>query len=149
MIKDLTGSKDDTILEIMRLINENALGVCFIVDKEGVYEGVVTDGDIRRAILNKAKLDSPVNSIVKRNSIFGKIDDSSEVLIKKINDSHGENSDIEISIDGGMNETTISEVKELGADAFVVCSVIARSNNAKDKIKELKNIWSNDTNQEL
>ena len=71
------------------------------------------------------------------------------ITSNKIRELRQFSSDIEISIDGGMNETTISEVKELGADAFVVCSVIARSNNAKDKIKELKNIWSNDTNQEL
>ena len=60
--------------------------------------------------------------------------------IKKLRDYC---SNIEISIDGGMNETTIKNVKELGADAFVVCSVIAKSNNVKDKIEELKNIWSN------
>tara|TARA_B100001059_G_C17632272_1_gene475056 strand:- start:163 stop:801 length:639 start_codon:yes stop_codon:yes gene_type:complete len=62
---------------------------------------------------------------------------------KKISDLREFSPDIEISIDGGMNETTISHVKELGANAFVVCSVIAKSNNVQEKIKELQSIWNN------
>lgn len=45
---------------------------------------------------------------------------------------------IEIVIDGGMNENTIREVKTLGADAYVVCSVIVKSKDTSLKIKELK-----------
>ena len=46
--------------------------------------------------------------------------------------------EIEIVIDGGMNENTIREVKTVGADAYVVCSVIAKSTDIFSKIKELK-----------
>ena len=46
---------------------------------------------------------------------------------------------IEIVIDGGMNENTIREVRTLGADAYVVCSVIVKSNDIVSKIKQLKN----------
>lgn len=46
--------------------------------------------------------------------------------------------EIEIAIDGGMNEHTIREVKTLGANSFIVCSVIVKSLNIISKIKELK-----------
>ena len=52
-------------------------------------------------------------------------------------------SDIEIVVDGGMNEDTIGEVKKLGANAFVVCSVIAKSKDVRAKILELQGIWNN------
>ena len=46
--------------------------------------------------------------------------------------------EIEIVVDGGMNEDTIREVKTLGANAYVVCSVIVKSKDLFSKIKELK-----------
>ena len=98
MIKELTGNLDETILEIMRTINKNALGVCFIVNQDGIFDGVVTDGDIRRAILSHKELTSPINDIVNRNCIYGYIDDSSEILVNKINETFGRNSDTQISI---------------------------------------------------
>jgi len=51
--------------------------------------------------------------------------------------------DIEIVVDGGMNEQTIDEVRILGANAFVVCSVIAKSKDIEGKIEELHGIWNN------
>ena len=47
--------------------------------------------------------------------------------------------EIEIVIDGGMNENTIREVRTLGADAYIVCSVIVKSEDIVSKITELKN----------
>ena len=38
-----------------------------------------------------------------------------------------------------MNENTIREVKTLGANSFIVCSVIVKSVDIISKIKELKN----------
>lgn len=51
--------------------------------------------------------------------------------------------DIEIVIDGGMNEHTIREVRTLGADAFIVCSVIVKSEDVVSKINELKDSSNN------
>lgn len=49
---------------------------------------------------------------------------------------------IEIAVDGGMNEETIAKVKSLGADSFVVCSVIAKADDVQGKIDTLKSIWN-------
>jgi len=62
------------------------------------------------------------------------ISDTSSRIIKLRKYSN----DIEIVIDGGMNEHTIREVKTLGADAYIICSVKAKSDDIESKIKELK-----------
>lgn len=46
--------------------------------------------------------------------------------------------EIDIAIDGGMNEETMKEVTSLGADSCVVCSVILKAPEYGVKIKSLK-----------
>lgn len=46
--------------------------------------------------------------------------------------------DIDIAIDGGMNEETMKEVTSLGANSCVVCSVILNAKEYGVKIKSLK-----------
>ena len=87
MINDLICSSGNTLLEVMHIINENAMNICFVVDESNSLEGVVTDGDIRRAILKHVSLDSPIAEILNENFIFGYQDDSNDVLIGKLNDS--------------------------------------------------------------
>ena len=68
----------------MQIINENTKGVCFVVDKFNSLNGVITDGDIRRALLNDVKLDEKIESILSKDFIYGKIDENYDVLISKI-----------------------------------------------------------------
>jgi len=86
MIKNITCPNSNTLLQAMHIINENTLGVCFIIDEFNHLKGVVTDGDIRRAILNNKSLNSPVGTIAKNNFIFGFESDSIDLLISKITD---------------------------------------------------------------
>ncbi len=57
---------------------------------------------------------------------------------QKIIELRGLNPDVEIVIDGGMHEDTIREVMTLGADSCVVCSVIVKNRNPREKVDELK-----------
>ena len=57
MIKNLICDYNSSLLEAMNSINKNAMGVCFAVDKFNSLKGVITDGDIRRALLNDIGLD--------------------------------------------------------------------------------------------
>ena len=59
---------NNTLKDCMLVINEYAKRISFVLD-EGVLVGVVTDGDIRRALLNNSKLDDPVHSIMNREFI--------------------------------------------------------------------------------
>ena len=96
MIEHLICNTNKTLLEAMQLINDNALGVCFVVDKLNSLQGVATDGDIRRAILNQKSLDSPIGEILAKNFVFGHIDEPIDLLISRI--TEGKNDNVKINI---------------------------------------------------
>ena len=76
---------NNTLLEVMQIINENSLGVCFVADDQDVLLGVLTDGDIRRALLANNSLSASASEILSDNFIFGRVGDSSADLIGKFN----------------------------------------------------------------
>ena len=86
MIKDLVCSCNNTLLEAMHIINENTLGVCFVVDELNSLKGVVTDGDIRRALLNNVRLDEKIINILSKEFVYGNIGDNYDNLISKVTD---------------------------------------------------------------
>ncbi|MDA9285258.1 aminotransferase class I/II-fold pyridoxal phosphate-dependent enzyme [Pseudomonadales bacterium] len=49
----------------MKLIDREASGICFVIDGRRLV-GVVTDGDIRRGLLDGKTLDMPVDSVMKK-----------------------------------------------------------------------------------
>lgn len=55
------------ILKAMEIIDQCAIGTVIVVDSEKKLLGIVTDGDVRRGILNKISLDSPVSLIMNHN----------------------------------------------------------------------------------
>jgi len=71
-IESLLVSQQKTILETMAVI-ENApplsgiSGIAIVVDDAQHLMGVVTDGDIRSAILHDLSLDTPIENIMSRN----------------------------------------------------------------------------------
>jgi len=58
-----------SLKETMKVINENGLGIAFIVDEEKCLEGIVTDGDIRRALLRGVSLETPISQVMNKNPI--------------------------------------------------------------------------------
>ena len=60
MIKDFVIEHNKTIKEALILINNNARGIAFVVKNKKLI-GVVTDGDIRRIMLNSQK---PLSAIL-------------------------------------------------------------------------------------
>ncbi len=53
-----------TLQQVMQKIDQNGYGVALVVDSEEVMRGIVTDGDIRRAILAGTSLDIPIRKIM-------------------------------------------------------------------------------------
>ena len=47
--------------DLLHTINQNGMGVVFIVDKNEKLQGALTDGDIRRALLKGIKIDQIIN----------------------------------------------------------------------------------------
>ncbi len=63
-IAEMCISPDSTIRMAMEVINRGALGIVFIIDAQtGRFLGLVTDGDIRRAILKGYNLDTKIESV--------------------------------------------------------------------------------------
>ena len=58
-----------TVVEAMRAMDVSALGIVLMVDGARRLLGTITDGDIRRAILKGAALDSPVQPHIQRQFV--------------------------------------------------------------------------------
>jgi len=65
-ITDYLVSPRDTILRVMESLDRNAHGIALVVDAQGCLIGTVTDGDVRRALLKGAGLDSPIEGYMGR-----------------------------------------------------------------------------------
>jgi len=58
-----------TIGQAIRNLDEIAIKIVLVVNEAGVLEGTVSDGDIRRGLLNGLDLSSPISIIVHRNAL--------------------------------------------------------------------------------
>lgn len=57
-VSRLTISANATILEALRILDEGGASIAFVTDSDGRVLGSLTDGDVRRAILSGASLES-------------------------------------------------------------------------------------------
>ncbi len=62
-------STKHTVRDALAVINAAALRICLVVDEERHLLGVVTDGDIRRAILSNVELTQSVTVVMNRTPI--------------------------------------------------------------------------------
>jgi len=71
-IKELLIREDNTIKEALKQIDFGGKKIVFVVDCNNRLIGSVSDGDIRRAILNNISLDNHVEQIINKNpkSVF-------------------------------------------------------------------------------
>lgn len=56
--------------------------VLFIIDENGILVGTVTDGDIRRGLLNNIEISAPVLNVANQNFKFIKEDEDASEIIK-------------------------------------------------------------------
>jgi UDP-N-acetyl-D-mannosaminuronic acid dehydrogenase len=74
MIEKIFCSKGTTILEVLNLFNKSKdfdlpSGIVFVVDEKNVLLGTVTEGDIRRSVVENGSLDTPVERIMNIDPI--------------------------------------------------------------------------------
>ncbi len=58
------------LMEAMQVIDNSAAGIALVIVDNEKLAGVITDGDIRRALLNGAKLDSKICSYMKKDYLY-------------------------------------------------------------------------------
>lgn len=63
--RDTVVSPDATLSRALQSLDATALQIVLILDNDGRLQGTLTDGDIRRALLRGATLDSPVSAHMK------------------------------------------------------------------------------------
>lgn len=74
---------EKSILDAMKLINDNCKGILLVVNEEKKLLGTITDGDIRRAILSGYQLNTCIIKICNKNCVFS-VEDISVNEIKNI-----------------------------------------------------------------
>lgn len=67
--KKLILSEDCMIQHAMEVLNEVPLGIVMLVDSNDRLIGVATDGDIRRALVKGASINSPLREIMCKNPV--------------------------------------------------------------------------------
>lgn len=62
--KNILVSPDVNIQEVLQVLNKEAMQLVLVVDDEHKLLGTVTDGDVRRALINNVALSAPVHEIM-------------------------------------------------------------------------------------
>ncbi|MBF0323944.1 MAG: nucleotidyltransferase family protein [Alphaproteobacteria bacterium] len=73
-----------TVRDAIRIIDRAGAQICLVVDETERLLGTVTDGDIRRAILNAVSLDAPVAQVMKGKPVTAHPSDSPEGLLERM-----------------------------------------------------------------
>lgn len=84
-VKSAIINEDCLIKDAIKQLNENRLQILIVVDCHNKLIGTVTDGDIRRAILNNISLNEQVTRIMNRTPKFVYIDEeenAEELMVK-------------------------------------------------------------------
>jgi len=73
---------DASIRDAIRNLNEVAIQIVLVTNDQGVLDGTVCDGDVRRGLLKGLDLDSPISSIVFRSPLVVPPGVSHDLVIK-------------------------------------------------------------------
>ena len=80
--KDILLSPGSTIREALKIIDSGTIKIGVVVDENEKLVGTVTDGDIRRGVLNNLSLDDVIDSVIFKTPTVCKIDDSKEKILE-------------------------------------------------------------------
>jgi dTDP-glucose pyrophosphorylase len=72
-----------TIKQAMQIIDRGAMQIAIVVDEQDKLLGTLTDGDIRRGLLNNLAIDDAIESIVSRAPTIASLSDTKEEVLKK------------------------------------------------------------------
>ncbi|MBU1632522.1 MAG: NAD-dependent epimerase/dehydratase family protein [Nanoarchaeota archaeon] len=83
-INEILVNKEDSIKKCMRVIDSGAIRLAVVVDEERRLCGVVTDGNIRRGILDGLGIEETVSKVMNKNPVFAFVNDSKEKVLDLI-----------------------------------------------------------------
>ncbi len=74
-------SENTSIHEAIKVIDEGALQIALVVDNDGLLLGTITDGDIRRGILQGISLEDPSARIMNTSPAVAHMQESREAIL--------------------------------------------------------------------
>jgi dTDP-glucose pyrophosphorylase/CBS domain-containing protein len=80
---DILLNKDATIKEALKVIDKGAMRIAIILDEHKKVIGTLTDGDIRRGLLDGLSFESNISNLYFKEPILANINDSKDVIIQK------------------------------------------------------------------
>lgn len=83
--KNILVSPKATIQEVLKVIDSESLQFSLVVDMDNRLLGTVTDGDIRRALINGVPLSHPISEIMFTNPTVVECSTSKEKLLELMN----------------------------------------------------------------
>ncbi len=86
ILDDFLVSRHATLKDALNAIDKNAKGVCFIVSDEERLEGILTDGDIRRALLGGATMEDGLEKFMNTHPFTMPATSDNEAILKNLND---------------------------------------------------------------
>ena len=78
--------KNSSIFEAVKNLNKSGLRIVLVYSKKNILEGTISDGDIRRALINGYKFESSIKRILKKDPICANKNDHEKfirILMKK------------------------------------------------------------------
>jgi len=86
LIKNIVCTVDSDIFSAWKNINENGKGIIFVVDYSNKIKGLLTDGDIRRYLLNGGNLKTNVIDILSSDFVFAFENEDPTQILRRFND---------------------------------------------------------------
>ena len=81
-------NSNDTFEQAIKVLNKGGIRIALVVDDKSTLLGVVTDGDIRRSLLNHQNLETPVTEVMNDHPLTASIRDDRESIIQKMKEHH-------------------------------------------------------------
>jgi dTDP-glucose pyrophosphorylase len=70
-----------TLFDAIQALNGPAEGMAVVVNESGKVAGVLTDGDVRRALMKESRLDAPLDPYLRRDFLYVSETDSREQIL--------------------------------------------------------------------
>ena len=80
--KDIEVKSSASILDALSLINSSSSQIALVVDQENKLIGTLTDGDIRRGLLNGETLQAPIERLMNREFRFARIGQDQALVLE-------------------------------------------------------------------
>ena len=84
-IDDIIVTKDTLIRDALKIIDKSSKQICLVLDDNRKLLGTISDGDIRRALLENVSLDETVEGIYFKTPTVANVNDSKETILNICN----------------------------------------------------------------